>query len=416
MAPIEIMAPVGSWDSLTAAIQARADSVYFGIGHLNMRSHAAFNFTIPDLRKIVQIGRKNKIKTYVALNSILYDEDLSLMREYCQAIKASGATAVIASDMAAIQFATSIGLPIHCSTQLNISNLEAVRFFAQFSDVLVLARELRLDQIQLIGEQIKKEEIRGPSGQLVQIELFVHGALCVSISGKCYMSLSLYNKSANRGECIQPCRRKYRVFDDETQNELVIDNQYVMSPKDLCTIGRLDEIVDAGVSILKIEGRGRAPEYVYTVVGAYREAADAIERGAFSNEKIQIWMDRLKSVYNRGFWEGGYYLGEKAGEWSKKPGSQATQRKKYLGKVTKYFPRIQVAECQLQSGSIRKGDPILITGSTTGVIEARIESLHENGSVEFADQGALVSFPVPSRVRKNDLLYLIEPGQCHEGN
>lgn len=409
MARVEIMAPAGSWESLRAAIQARADSVYFGIGRLNMRAHSAFNFTIGDLPKIVRICRKNKVKPYAALNSILYDEDLSLMREYCHAIQSSGASAVIASDVAAVQFAASIGLPVHCSTQLNISNLEAVRFFARYADVLVLARELKLDQIRSICDRIKKEEIRGPCGQLVQIELFVHGALCVSVSGKCYMSLSLSNQSANRGQCIQPCRRKYRVFDDETGQELVIDNQYVMSPKDLCTIGHLDSIIGAGVEILKIEGRGRAPEYVYAVASAYREAADAVEQGSYTQEKIRIWMDRLKTVYNRGFWEGGYYLGQKTDEWSRTPGSQASQRKKHLGKVANYFSRIGVAECKLQNGSIRKGDPVLIIGPTTGVVEARIESLHENGSVEFAGQGAIVSFPVPSRVRKNDQLYLIEP-------
>ncbi len=401
MTNVEIMAPVGSWDSLHAAIQARADSIYFGIGHLNMRSQSAFNFSLSDLPEIVRICKKENMKAYVTLNSILYDEDLSLMREYCDAILASRADAVIVSDMAAIEYARSIHLDVHLSTQLNISNAAAVRFFSRFSDRMVLARELSLNQIRAICREIEEQDIRGPSGKRVQIEIFVHGALCVSISGKCAMSLSLYNRSANRGECLQPCRRKYRVIDEETQNELVIDNHYVMSPKDLCTIGCVDQIMEAGVSVLKIEGRGRSPEYVHTVVSVYREAVDS-----FSKEKISIWLEKLRSVYNRGFWENGYYLGKNTGEWSGVGGSQATQRKKYVGKVIHYFPKIQVAECKLESRSLEVGDHILITGSTTGVIEGTVDSLHEDGKVNIANKGAIVTFPLTAKVRKNDKLYV----------
>ena len=404
---IEIMAPVGSWDSLRAAIQAKAHSIYFGIGHLNMRSHSTAHFTTDDLPSIMRLCQKHHIKGYVTLNSIIYDEDLALMREYCLAIKKSNVAAIIASDIAVIQFARSIGLNVHISTQLNICNLEAVRFFSQYSDVLVLARELTLDQIRVICVGIQRENIRGPSGEMVRIEVFVHGALCVSIAGKCTMSLALYDQSANRGQCTQPCRRKYRVIDVETENELLIDNQYIMSPKDLCTIGVLDRILDAGVSILKIEGRGRSPEYVYTVALVYREAAEAIQNGNYSPEKIAIWREQLKSVYNRGFWEGGYYLGEKLGEWCNASGSAATKKKIYAGKVTNYYPKIQVAEVQLESSSIQVGDSFLITGKTTGVIEGQIKTLHTDREVQSAEKGSLVAFPVARKVRKNDQFSVI---------
>jgi len=407
MSNVEIMAPVGSWDALTAAIQARADSVYFGIGCLNMRSQSAVNFSLQDLPEIIRICKKEKMKAFVTLNSIVYDEDLVSMRKYCDAILAVQADAIIASDMAAIEYARSIGLNVHLSTQANICNLEAVRFFSRYSDRLVLARELSLNSIRTICQKIDEQDIRGPSGKKVEIEIFVHGALCVSISGKCAMSLSLYNQSANRGECLQPCRRRYRVIDEETQNELAIDNHYIMSPKDLCTIGCLDQIIHAGVEVLKIEGRGRSPEYVRTVIGVYREAADAVRDGSYSKEKAALWLKKLQSVYNRGFWENGYYLGKKAGEWSGIGGSQATQRKKYAGKVLHYFPKIKVAECKLESLPLKIGDSILMTGPATGVIEGTIESLHENGPVDFADKGAIVTFPVTAKVRKNDKLYLV---------
>jgi U32 family peptidase len=405
---IEIMAPAGSWESLQAAIQAKADSVYFGIGHLNMRSHSAMNFSIDDLKKIVGICRKNRIKAYVTLNSIIYDGDLSSMKKYCQAIQESGADAVIASDIAVLEYARSIGCRVHISTQLNVSNIEAVRFFSRYADAVVLARELTLSQIKAICESIRRENICGPCGQPVQVELFAHGALCVSIAGKCHMSLALYNESANRGRCVQPCRRRYRVIDEETQNELVIDNRYVMSPKDLITVGMLDQIIDAGVSILKIEGRGRAPEYVYTVASVYREAVDAFYARLYTKEKIAAWHERLQSVYNRGFWEGGYYLGEKQGAWSGAVGSQASQKKKYIGKVTKYFSKIRVAEVKIESASIKVGDPILITGPTTGIWQGKVESLHQDGPVDAAAQGAVATFPCNDKVRKNDKLYLIE--------
>jgi U32 family peptidase len=407
MSNVEIMAPVGSWDALYAAIQGGADSIYFGIGHLNMRSQSAFNFSLGDLTKVVRLCKKKNLKAYVTLNSILYDEDLPLMREYCDAVLANKVDAIIVSDLAAIEYARSIGLDVHLSTQLNICNIEAVRFFSSYSDRMVLARELSLSQIRSICRSIDEEDIRGPSGKRVQIEIFVHGALCVSISGKCAMSLSLYNRSANRGECCQPCRRRYRVIDEETQNELVIDNHYIMSPKDLCTIGCVDEIMDAGVAVLKIEGRGRSPEYVHTVVSVYREAVDAKRAGICSKEKKAIWLERLRSVYNRGFWENGYYLGKKTGEWCAVGGSQATVRKKYAGKVLRYFSKIQVAECKLESEALHLGDQILITGPTTGVIEAVVDSLHEEGKVNFANPGAIVSFPVSEKVRKNDKVFLM---------
>lgn len=408
MERVEVMAPAGSWEALHAAIGAGADSVYFGLGSLNMRAHTGHNFSVDDLGKIVEVCRSRGVLSYVTLNSIIYDDDMARMQEACRAIKESGATAVIVCDMSVILFARSIGLNVHISTQLNVSNLEGVRFFSQFADVVVVARELTLEQIRTICEGIQREGIRGPSGELVQIELFVHGALCVSIAGKCYMSLAQYNKSANRGECLQVCRRRYRVIDEETDQELVIDNKYVMSPKDLCTVGSLDRIIASGVSVLKIEGRGRSPEYVHVVTGVYREAVDAVHEGTFSDERIAGWMERLKSVYNRGFWEGGYYLGNEAGEWSGTHGSQATTRKKYVGKVTNYFSKIQVVECTIQSDSLALGDRVLIMGEATGVVEARIESLREKGEVTRAEKGAIVSFPVPSKIRRGDKLYVVE--------
>lgn len=408
MSDIELLAPAGSWEALEAAIQNGADAVYFGMGALNMRTHTGHNFTLEDLPTIVKRCNKDGVRSYVTLNSIMYDEDLNLMRETCQAVKEAGATAVIASDIAAIQYARSIGLHVHISTQANISNIEAVRFFAQFADVVVLARELTLEQITAICTAIKEEKIVGPSGELIRTELFVHGALCVSISGKCYMSLSNHAKSANRGACLQSCRRRYRVIDEETNHELVLENKYVMSPKDLSTIRFLDQILASGVSVLKLEGRGRSPEYVATVTKTYREAVDAIRSDTYTQDKIEAWNEALKTVYNRGFWEGGYYLGKTLGEWSGTHGSQATQRKTYIGKVTNYFSNKQVVEVKLESHSVKVGDKVLITGPTTGVLEGIIESLHTHGPVESAEKGALIAFPFKTKVRRSDRLYLVE--------
>ena len=408
MTQVELMAPAGSWEALHAALNAGADAVYFGMGSLNMRAHSGHNFSLEDLPKIVRACKEKSVRSYVTLNSIIYDDDMQEMQEACRRIKASGATTVIACDIAVIQYAKSIGLNVHISTQLNVSNLEGVRFFSRFSDVIVLARELTLEQIHTICEGIKKEQICGPSGELVKIEIFVHGALCVSVAGKCYMSLAQYNKSANRGGCLQACRRRYRVIDEETNQELAIENKYVMSPKDLCTVGFLDQIIASGVDVLKLEGRGRSPEYVHTVTSVYREAVDAVQAGTYTQEKIVVWNERLKTVYNRGFWQGGYYLGNKLEEWSGTHGSLATTRKKYVGKVTNYFSKLSVVECKIESDSLAVGDRILIMGSTTGVVEGTIDTLREKGAVTRVEKGALVSFSTMSKVRRGDKLYLVE--------
>ena len=403
---IEIMAPVGSFESLHAAIEAGADSVYFGVDYLNMRARASNNFTINNLQEIVSICAAINIKTYVTLNTIIYDEDISCMQRICDAVKASKVSAIIASDMSVINYARSINQNIHLSTQVNVCNIEAVRFYSKYADVIVLARELTLDQIKNICLSIYKENIIGPSGNLVKIEIFIHGALCVAIAGKCYMSLAQYNSSANRGACLQACRRSYRVIDEETNNELSIDNQYIMSPKDLCTIGFLDKILEAGVSILKIEGRGRSPDYVYKVTKTYKDALNGIMSGSFTQENIDKWIQELKSVYNRGFWHGGYYLGKKLGEWSDSYGSQATEKKVYIGKATNYFNNIKVAEFKLETQSLKKGDKILITGPTTGVIFSVIRSIRTHQGIQ-ADKGDIVTFLLPQKIRKNDKLYLM---------
>ncbi len=405
---IEIMAPVGSWESLHAALQAGADSIYFGMDALNMRSHSAHNFTLEELPQIVQIAQEHHVKAYVTLNSIIYDEDLPLMRTLCQAIRESGASAVIASDISVLEFATSIGLPVHISTQQNICNLEAVRFFARYADVVVLARELSLEQIQAIYQGIERENIRGPKGELVEIELFVHGALCVAISGKCYMSLMEQNQSANRGKCTQVCRRKYRVTDDHTGSELVLDNQYVMSPKDLCTIDFVDQLIEAGVRVFKIEGRGKGPEYVHAVVSTYKEAVEAVANHSYTPEKKLQWKETLSSVYNRGFWEGGYYLGNKMGEWSASSGSQATHVKTLIGKVTNYFSHQGIVEVTLDKGDLQVGDSLLITGPTTGIIQMQVESLKKEAKIMESDKNSVVTFPITSKARKNDRVFILE--------
>ncbi len=407
---IEIMAPAGSFESLIAAIQGRADSIYFGIEQLNMRAKAANNFTFDDLEKIAETCNSNNVRSYLTLNTIIYDHDLSLMKRIVDKAKAAGITAVIASDQAVINYASSIGFEVHISTQTNVTNLETIKFFSHFADVMVLARELSLIQVKSITDGIKKENITGPSGNLVEIEIFAHGALCMAVSGKCYLSLHTNNSSANRGACVQNCRRTYEVKDEEG-NELLIDNEYIMSPKDLCTIGFIDDIINAGVKVLKIEGRGRAPEYVKTVTECYREAADAYLDGTYSKEKIEGWNQRLATVYNRGFWDG-YYLGQELGEWSEGHGSQATTRKKFLGQGIKYFPKINIAEFRIETHSLSVGDKILITGPTTGVIETTVKELRvDDKSVEKVEKGVNFSTPIDEIIRPSDKLYKVIPAK-----
>lgn len=408
MQPIEIMSPAGSFASLNTAINAGANSVYFGIEQLNMRARAANNFRITDLPEIIRICTEKKVKTYLTVNTILYDHDLVLMKKICDAAKSAGVTAIIASDIAALHYAHSIGLEIHISTQQNVSNIEAVRFFAQFADVIVLARELTLNQIKKIIQHITEEKITGPRGELVRIELFAHGALCVAISGKCYMSLATQNASANRGACTQNCRRTYRVIDEENGEELVLDNKYIMSPKDLCTIGFLDQILAAGVSVLKLEGRGRSPDYVHVVTKCYREAADAVEHGTYTAEKIADWTTQLEGVYNRGLWHGGYYLGKQLGEWSGQHGSHSTKQNEYVGHVTNFFRKVNVGEFLLDSGDLAVGEEILITGDTTGVIKYTVTEIFVNEKpVTKALKGDTVTFKVPERIRMSDKLFVI---------
>ena len=404
----EIMAPVGSRDSLAAAIQAGADSVYFGIGALNMRAHSASAFTIDDLREIAQTCHEHGIKSYLTVNTIIYGEDLPLMRDIIEAAHEAQISAVIASDVAVMQYCRKVGVEVHLSTQLNISNIEALRFYAQFADVVVLARELNLDQVQEIHRQVEAEHICGPSGQLVRIEMFCHGALCMAISGKCYMSLHAANRSANRGECIQICRRSYTATDNETGYQLDIDNKYIMSPKDLKTVRFIDRMMNAGVRVFKIEGRARGPEYVYTVVSCYKEAIQAVLDDCFTEERKDEWDTRLATVFNRGFWDG-YYQGQLMGEWNKNYGSNATERKVYVGRGVKYFSKIGVAEFTVEATTFQVGDKMLITGPTTGAMYVTATEIHDdNGPVQVAHQGTRVSIAVPAKVRPSDKLFKLE--------
>lgn len=404
----EIMAPVGSRESLAAAIQAGADSVYFGIGKLNMRSHSANHFTIDDLREIASTCSEHGIKTYLTVNTIIYGEDLSTMREICDAAKEANISAIIASDVAVMTYCRSIGQEIHLSTQLNISNIEALKFYAQFADVVVLARELNIDQVAEIYQGIIEQNIRGPKGDLIRIEMFCHGALCMAVSGKCYMSLDNANRSANRGECIQICRRSYTVTDNETGHQLEIDNKYIMSPKDLKTIRFIDRLMNSGVRVFKIEGRARGPEYVYTVVKCYHEAIESVLDGSFTEEKKDAWDERLSTVFNRGFWDG-YYQGQLLGEWNKNYGSNATERKVYIGKGVKYFSKLGVAEFTVEANTFKVGDKMLITGPTTGVMYVMADEIHgDHGPVQEAQQGTRVSIAVTGKIRPSDKLFKLE--------
>lgn len=405
LSDFEIMAPVGSRESLAAAIQAGANSVYFGIGQLNMRSHSANHFTIDDLRDIASTCNSHGIKTYLTVNTIIYDGDIDTMHEIVNAAKEAHISAVIASDVAVMTYCNRIGVEVHLSTQLNISNIEALRFYAQFADVVVLARELNMDQVAAIYRQIEEQHICGPKGELIRIEMFCHGALCMAVSGKCYMSLHNANRSANRGECVQICRRSYTVTDNETGNQLEIDNKYIMSPKDLKTIRFIDRMMQAGVRVFKIEGRARGPEYVYTVVSCYREAIGSVIDGTFTEERKDGWDERLATVFNRGFWDG-YYQGQTLGEWNKHYGSAATERKVLVGKVIKYFSRLSVAEVAVEATTFDRGDRLLITGPTTGVMYLdATEIRYDLHPVDTAQQGWRVSIPVSGKVRPNDKLF-----------
>ena len=413
---IEIMAPAGNFECLAAAIEGGADSVYFGVGRLNMRSHSANNFCPEDLPEITRICRKAGVKTYMTLNIVLYNEDLDAMREALDAAKSAGVDAIIASDMAAIAYSREIGLEVHASTQLNVSNIEALRFWARFADVVVLARELNLKQVKAIKEAIDSENITGPSGNPVRIEMFAHGALCMAVSGKCYLSLHAHGKSGNRGECYQVCRRGYEVTDLETGYKLNIDNKYIMSPKDLCTIEFMDKIIDSGVRVLKIEGRARSAEYVKRTASCYRKAADAVCDGTFTDELASNLKEQLSEVFNRGFWDG-YYQGAKLGEWSEIYGSHASRRKTYFGKVTNWFDRLGVAEVLVESGSFKVGDEYIAIGATTGVYEGQVEEIRVDlKPVSEARKGDLCSIPVSfpddwkgdRKLRRGDRLYLWE--------
>ena len=389
---LEIMAPAGSFDCLLAAIEGGADSVYFGIGHLNMRSHSANNFAREDLPEIMRICRSYGVKAYMTLNITLYGEDLQAAYDTLDTAKAAGVDAIIATDMAAIMYCRKIGLEVHISTQLSISNIESLKFYSQFADVVVLARELNLTQVAAIHQAIIDEDIRGPKGELVRIEMFAHGAFCMAVSGKCYLSLAAYGASANRGACLQVCRRGYLVTDYETGNEIHIDNKYLMSPKDLCTIEFMDKFVEAGVKVFKIEGRARSAEYVKRAVSCYRAAADAVADGTYNQEQAAVWKEQLAEVFNRGFWDG-YYLGAKMGEWSSIYGSQATRKKIYLGKVTNWFARLGVAEIKVEATDLHKGDEIIFIGNTTGILEMKVEDLRVEADV--APQGRYCSVAVP---------------------
>ena len=401
----EIMAPAGSYESLAAAFQAEADSVYFGIENLNMRSKSSNNFTIEDLKVIAATCKERGLQSYLTVNTVLYDNDLVLMQQIVDAAKEADVSAIIAGDVAVMSYAKQKGVEVHLSTQLNIANVEALKFYAQFADVVVLARELNLDQVAEIHHQIMEQNIRGPKDKLVRIEMFCHGALCMAVSGKCYLSLHEYNLSANRGACLQICRRGYTVKDKETDVELDIENQYILSPKDLKTIHFMNKMMDAGVRVFKIEGRARGAEYVKTVVSCYREAIESQLSGTFTEEKIKTWDEKLSTVFNRGFWDG-YYLGQRLGEWTHKYGSSATKKKILIGKGIKYYSKLNVAEFLIESQGLSLGDEILITGPTTGAIETVVEEIRlDLKPVQKASKGDHISIPLKDKIRPSDKLY-----------
>ncbi len=402
-----LLAPAGNFESLSAALNNGADAVYFGVGNLNMRSRATVNFKEEDLPLIASLCHERGVRAWLTLNTVIFDEELEAVRTLCRSALAAGIDAVIAADAAVLTIARETGLSIHLSVQANITNLEAVRFYSRFADVMVLARELNLAKIEAICRGVREQNIRGPSGELVQIEVFVHGALCVAVSGKCYMSLAVFNSSANRGDCYQPCRRAYNVRDAVNGQELEIDNHYVMSPNDLCTIDILPRILNAGVSVLKIEGRGRAADYVATVTKVYREAVDLWKNGsAPSEDQMEQWKKRLYEVFHRGFWHGGYYLGEKTGEWTASSENKSTIRKEYLGQVVHYYPKAKVAEIRLTAGTLGTGERFLVMGPTTGAVEGVVSSLRVNDvPAEQGGKGDFVTFPFDTVVRKNDAFY-----------
>ncbi len=404
---IEIMAPAGNFEALMAAIQGGANSVYFGVGHLNMRAKSTVNFTVSDLAEIVRVCKEHGVKSYLTVNTVLYDHDLEPMHRTIDEAAKAGISAVIASDQAAIFYAREKGVEVHLSTQLNISNTQSLKFYSQWADVAVLARELTLEQVSVIYNNIEQQNIVGPAGEKIKLEMFAHGALCMAVSGKCYMSLHEANSSANRGACLQICRRSYTVTDNETGDQLEIDNEYIMSPKDLCTIGFLNKMIDAGVRVLKLEGRARSPEYVKTVTQCYSEAVQAIEDGTYGEEKINAWMERLSTVFNRGFWNG-YYLGQRLGEWSHHYGSVATERKVYCGKITNYFTKIGVAEILVEATELHKGDKLLITGPTTGVVEYTVDDVRvDDQSVDTVNKGIRCSIASETLLRRSDKVYRI---------
>ena len=404
---IELMAPAGSFESLQAALDNGADSVYFGVEQLNMRARSSINFTLDDLQEISRRCKEKHVRTYLTLNTIIYDHDLSIIKTLLDKAKEADITAVIAMDQAVIAYARQIGMEVHISTQINITNIETVKFYALFADTMVMSRELSLRQIKKICEQVERDQVKGPSGNLVEIEIFGHGALCMAVSGKCYLSLHSHNSSANRGACKQNCRKKYTVIDQESGFEIELDNEYMMSPKDLCTLDFLDQVIDTGAKVLKIEGRGRSPEYVATVIRTYREAIDAYYEGTYTKEKVEKWMEALATVYNRGFW-GGYYLGQKLGEWSGVPGSQATQKKVYIGKAMHFFPKTSISEFKIEAFDIKRGDKLLITGPTTGVKELVLEDMYVNDVLaDNAKKGDSCTFFTDFRTRPSDKLYKI---------
>lgn len=404
---VELMSPAGSWESLMAAVKAGCDSVYFGVEQLNMRARSSNNFTIDDLRKIAEVGKEHQIKTYLTLNTVLYDHDISLMKSIVNAAKESGITAIIAADHAVLNYAKKIEMEVHISTQANISNIDTIEFYSSFADVMVMARELSLKQVADITREIKRRDIRGPKGELIEIEIFAHGALCMAVSGKCYLSLHSNFASANRGACIQNCRKSYIVTDKEEGVEFEVDNEYIMSAKDLCTINFLDQVMDAGVRVLKIEGRGRSADYVYTVTQCYREAIDAWTDGTYSQEKVEGWMKRLETVFNRGFWDG-YYLGRTMGEWNNEYGSKATKRKVYIGKGLKYFEKAGAGEFKLETQTLSVGEEIMITGPTTGFIQTIVNEIRVDDQLtDKVKKGDVFTMVINEKIRPSDKLYKV---------